>query len=70
MGTKVTKMLVNHAFKDLRLHKVTAEILSENIASEKMITNCGFTIDGRLRDDIYKNNRFYDVLCASILEND
>lgn len=66
-GTKCTSTMVNYAFKVLGMHKVTAEVLSENIASLAMFKKCGFLVDGCLRDDVYKNNRYYDVLCMSIL---
>lgn len=66
-GTKCTLTMVNYAFKVLGMHKVTAEVLSENIASLAMFKKCGFLVDGCLRDDVYKNNRYYDVLCMSIL---
>ena len=66
-GTKVTKLMVNYAFNELGLHKVTAEVLSENLPSISMFKKCGFLVDGCLRDDIFKNGRFYDVLCMSIL---
>lgn len=67
-GTLCTKTMVNYAFDVLMLHKVTAEVLIENKASEAMFKKCGFRTDGILRDDCYKNDRFYDVLSMSILE--
>ena len=69
-GTKATKMMVDYAFQTLGLHKVTAEVLSENAPSIAMFKKCGFSVDGRLRDDVYKNGRYYDVLAMSILKED
>jgi len=66
-GTKATSLMVEFAFRELGMHKVTAEVLSENAPSIAMFKKCGFIVDGRLRDDIYKNNRYYDVLCMSII---
>ena len=66
-GTKATSLMVEYAFKDLGMHKVTAEVLNENAASVAMFKKCGFTIDGCLRDDVYKNGQYYDVLCMSII---
>lgn len=66
-GTKATSLMVEYAFKSLGMHKVTAEVLSENAPSVAMFKKCGFVIDGCLRDDVYKNNRYYDVYCMSIL---
>ena len=69
-GSKSTQLMVNYAFESLGMHKVTAEVLSENIASIAMFKKCGFSIDGRLRDHVFKNGRYYDVLSMSILENE
>ena len=68
-GTKATSIMVDYAFNVLGMHKVTAKILNENIPSISMLKKCGFSIDGCLRDDVYKNDRFYDVICMSILNN-
>ena len=69
-GTKATKLMVDYAFQTLGMHKVTAEVLSENAPSIAMFKKCGFSVDGCLRDDVYKNGRYYDVLTMSILKED
>lgn len=69
-GTKATKTMIDYAFNKLEMHKVTAEVLSENAASIAMFKKCGFSIDGCLRDDVFKNNRYYDVLSMSIIESE
>lgn len=69
-GTKCTKTMVEYAFDTLKLHKVTAEVIEENKASEAMFKKCGFSIDGVLRDHIFKNNRYYNVFSMSILCTD
>ena len=69
-GTKATKTMIDYAFNKLGMHKVTAEVLSENAASIAMFKKCGFSIDGCLRDDVFKNSRYYDVLSMSIVESE
>lgn len=69
-GTMCTMSMVNYAFDVLGLHKVTAEVLCENKASEAMFKKCGFKVDGVLRDDVFKNGRYYDVLAMSILKSE
>lgn len=69
-GTKSTKLMVAYAFDKLGMHKVTAEVLSENAPSIAMFKKCGFSVDGCLRDDVYKNERYYDVLNMSILKDE
>ena len=69
-GTMCTKTMLNYAFDTLCLHKVYAEVISENNVSEAMFKKCGFKIDGILRDDNFKNGKYYDVLAMSILETE
>lgn len=70
VGTLCTKSLTKYAFEELGMHKVTAEVLTENKASVGMFTKCGYKIDGTLRDDVYKNGRYYDVYSMSILKDE
>lgn len=69
-GTKCTSLMVEYAFTKLGMHKVTAEVLSENAPSVAMFKKCGFNIEGCLRDDVYKNDQYYDVLCMAIFNNE
>lgn len=69
-GKKCTKTMVDFAFNSLKLHKVTAEVLEENKASEAMFKKCGFFVDGVLRDHVFKNDQYYNVLAMSILCSD
>jgi len=69
-GTLCTNMMIDYAFNTIGMNKVTAEVLDENKASAAMFKKCGFRVDGVLRDDIYKNGRYYDVFSMSILKKD
>lgn len=42
---------VDHAFTTLRMQKVYARVLPDNMASWKVLENCGFQRDGVLRQD-------------------
>ena len=68
-GTLITSTMVKYAFEELNMHKVTVEVLLGNIPSMKMFKKCGFNIEGCLRDDVYKNDQYYDVLCMAVYNN-
>ena len=70
VGTVCTMCMTNYAFDKLGMHKVTAEVLTENKASVALFKKCGYSVDGVLRDDVYKNNRYYDVFSFSILNTE
>ena len=70
VGTACTQCLTNYAFDQLGMHKVTAEVLTENKASYAMFKKCGYIVDGILRDEVFKNGRYYDVYSLSILNTE
>lgn len=53
IGTEVTKLMVNHAFKNLNIKKIILETAGQNIAGQKAYQKAGFKIvneeqDGRV----------------------
>ena len=69
-GTDALNTIVKFAFFELRLNCIYAEILSYNSASIKVFEKCGFRKDGVLRERIYKNGQYCDVITYSILNHD
>lgn len=62
--------ILNYAFNELGLHCITAEILSYNTFSRKLIKKAGFFEEGRLRERIYKNGAWHDIIVYSLLKNE
>lgn len=67
-GRQSTKALTEFGFKELGLHKITALVLEENIASCKMFEKCGYKQEGLLIDKTFKNERYYNVVVLSIVD--
>mgnify|MGYP001281095530 CR=1 FL=1 len=65
-GTKATKALVKYAFEQLNLNLIYSEILKYNLPSQKAKEKCGFRKDGVLRNRIYKNGKYHDLVIWSI----
>ena len=68
-GTKITNAMVDYAFSVLNLHKIKALVLKENSPSYYMFKKCGFVDEGVLKDENFKNGRFYDVVMMSKIED-
>lgn len=66
-GSRSTKALTEYGFVKLGLHRITALVLEENIASCKMFEKCGYVREGLLIDKTFKNNRYYNVVVLSII---
>jgi len=63
-------MSMNYAFDHLKLHRLFGSCLSEHKVSPYMLLALGFDIEGKRKDAVFKNNRYYDVLDFSMLESD
>jgi RimJ/RimL family protein N-acetyltransferase len=66
-GTEAMRLMVDHGFKNLNLHRIHLQVVAENTRGIRCYEKVGFQHEGRQRDDIWKNGRFHDVLRMSIL---
>jgi len=64
------KMVLNYYFNELRYHKAVVGIYDFNQASIHLHLNLGFQEEGRLREMLYKGNRFYDLLKLGLLKRE
>jgi len=70
MGTYAMSTMVNHAFKNLNLHRVQADVLADNERSIHVLEKIGFVKEGIKRQAVFKNGIFKDMVCLSILRED
>lgn len=70
IGTECTKFIIKYAFESLNLNKVWLGVNDENIGAIKSYQKSGFVNEGRLRQEIYRNNRYYDAVRMSILKEE
>lgn len=69
-ATDAIRTLVDFGFHNLNLHRVSAAIGPENVASIEIAKRLGFRYEGRLRDHVYTNNAWRDSLLYSILDGE
>lgn len=62
--------LVRYAFEDLRLHRLSARILSINIPSIKLFNRIGFKAEGTAREAYFTSGRFLDVEWLGLLSRE
>lgn len=70
IGTEVTKLIINYAFDKLNLNKVWLGGNADNIGAIKSYEKSGFVKEGVLRQEIYRNGRYYDAVRMSILREE
>ncbi len=69
-GSDAIRAMVEYAFAEQRLNCIFATVLSYNEASKRLFQKCGFSQEGLLRQRVYKNNNYVDVLNFSILHSE
>ncbi|MBL7951414.1 MAG: GNAT family N-acetyltransferase [Flavobacteriales bacterium] len=50
-------LIIDHAFETLGLHRITAEVETDNPASTKVLLHAGFVHEGTLRESEWKDGR-------------
>jgi RimJ/RimL family protein N-acetyltransferase len=69
-GTEATQLMVDHAFGSLGLHRVSLYVFEFNERAIKAYQRSGFVIEGRARESIWRDGRWWDELAMSVLESD
>jgi [ribosomal protein S5]-alanine N-acetyltransferase len=68
--TEAIKEIMNFSFNKLGLHKLEANVDSNNINSIKLLKTLNFKQDAFLREDYLFNDKFHDTVIYSKLERE
>jgi ribosomal-protein-alanine N-acetyltransferase len=66
--TAVVKAVCRHAFENLGLRKITAQVFSFNDASSRVVEKCGFSQEGYLRQHYLKDGQFIDAKAYGLVK--
>lgn len=69
-GTEVTKLLQHEVFEQLGLHRSEWWTNSDNKGSIALAKKMGFREEGRLRDAVFYDNRFHDIIALGLLREE
>jgi RimJ/RimL family protein N-acetyltransferase len=70
LGIRTTAMLLDLAFHQLRLARVTSFFRADNEASRRMTESAGFREEGRMRQAWFADGKRLDVMVIGILEKE
>lgn len=70
LGTEVLRLLEEKAFDEFNLHKLYAEIYSNNPVSEALFKRAGYKLEGTLKDHVYKCGEYRDSLMYGLVRYD
>ena len=69
-GTEATRLMVDHAFGALGLHRIALFVFEFNERAIRAYRRVGFVVEGRSRESVWRDGRWWDELAMSILESD
>ena len=67
-GTAAVRLLVEHGFKDLNLHRVELGVFAHNAAAQRAYEKAGFVVEGCRREAAWIDGRFCDLVLMAMLQ--
>lgn len=69
-GKKAMRLLLKFGFETLNLHRIMLRVHANNPRAIRSYEAVGFVHEGKLRDDLYQDGQYVDVLILSILRSE
>lgn len=69
-GTDAMKVLMTFIFEQMNIHKIKLNVFSYNERAIKSYEKCGFRVEGRLRQELFRDGRYCDELVMGILKEE
>jgi len=70
VGTQVGKLILDYAFGQLGLHKLHSRVLAYNKPCIRMNEKLGFRQEAYLREDLFINGKYEDLILYGALKGD
>jgi [ribosomal protein S5]-alanine N-acetyltransferase len=70
LNTEALKAIIEYCFNTLQLNKVQARCYAENKGSAKVLKKAGMTYEGTMRQHLFSDGQFHDILRFSILKEE
>lgn len=69
-GTEASRLIVDHAFSELGVHRVKARAMDNNPGSNRIWEKLGFQKEGKLRENMLHEGEYRDTNVYGILEDE
>jgi RimJ/RimL family protein N-acetyltransferase len=69
-GTEATRLITQHAFMALNLNRVWLHVVADNRRGIRAYERVGFKREGVLRQDHFREGRYYDTIAMAILREE
>lgn len=69
-ATDAVMAVMKYAFEELQLNRLEGSLFEQNVASKRLYTKCGWVIEGKVRQSVFKNNEYRDEIILGILRDE
>lgn len=69
-GSEAMSLLLRHGFRTLNLNRIYLRVYSENKRAIRAYEKVGFVHEGRLRQAVFKDGSYSDILYMSVLRQE
>jgi len=69
-GTDAMGVLVKFIFEQLNVNKIKLQVFSFNERAIKSYKKCGFKVEGVLRQEIFREGKYYDDIVMGLLKDE
>jgi RimJ/RimL family protein N-acetyltransferase len=66
-ATEAARAMIAHGFTEMGLHRISAWCVGDNLGSQGVLKNAGMKLEGRLRDNEWYKDRWWDTLMYAVL---
>ncbi len=70
VGSETVRALVDFGFKNLRAHRIYAQVSPGNDASARILERLGFRLESHLRRDEFVREEWHDTLLYAVLDEE
>jgi RimJ/RimL family protein N-acetyltransferase len=69
-GTEALKLLLDYAFLELNLHRISLRVFSHNERAIHIYNKIGFVQEGVVRESLYRSGKWHDTIIMGILKRE
>lgn len=70
IGTAAAKLMIRYCFEELKLHRLFLRVYADNRQAVRSYEKAGFVREAYLRDDVYVDGRFRDIVLMAVLNQE
>lgn len=69
-GTQAARLMIDYAFRQLKLHKLSLRVLAENKQARRSYEKAGFVQEACLKDEVFLEGRYKDVIYMAVIHKE